>query len=99
MNTTTNGRNIDTSAGRYSADDVAVAIAENYRALGCASHGQARNEVTQVIDGMVAGWTELERVASAAASKAAGYGDDGSVWLTAHQVDAVRARFDIVDGE
>ena len=90
-NATINGRNVEISADRYSANDVAVAIAEDYRALGYATHGQARNAVTAVIDDMAAGWTELVRVASAAASKAAGYGDDGSVWLTAYQVEQVRA--------
>lgn len=92
MNTTINGRAVETIEGRMAATDVAVAIAEDYAQLGYRSHGEARNAVQAAVEQMAADWSELQRVAAGAPGMAL-YGRSGGWWLTPHQVDQVRAQF------
>jgi len=89
--TVINGRNVETIEGRMAATDVAVAFGEDWSALGFARFELARNAAQGAIDAMVSGWTELERVAATAPGRSV-YGDSGGLWLTAYQVEQVRAQ-------
>lgn len=93
MNTTTiNGRAVETISGRVNATDLAIALAENYAAMGYRTHGDARNAADQVIDEMYSAMSELQRVAAKAPGMKR-YGATGGVWLTQHQAELVAQRF------
>ena len=89
MNITINGRAVETINGRFAATDVAIALAENYAAMGYRTHGAARNAISEAIAEMCASWSELQMVA-AKAPGIARYGATGGVWLTQHQLDVLR---------